>query len=500
MGKPANRWRTVSWWVRPVDHTVDSHSKSPGPRRGQLGRKVIIASVVSCLVSLGLTASSAGPADGRAPVCEPAHCASGVPQQLLSSTSTGKADVGVHADTGGAYWLVASDGGVFSLGGAVFHGSMGALRLNKPIVGMAATPDGGGYWLVASDGGVFSLGDAVFHGSMGALRLNKPIVGMAATPDGGGYWLVASDGGVFAIGDAVFHGSMGAVRLNQPIVGMASTTPASGAGGAASGGSWWTPPVGNVPWQWEIAHPLDVTNASDMGTGVSTYLGAPAPNPVVYDIDGILNPASTVTALHAAGDRAICYIEVGSAGDYYTTAQEGVATTYYAQLQSAGVFGALMSGYPEYYLDISNPQTVTIIENMISQQCQQKGFDAVETDIDESYPDATGFPLTKAIEEQYMTTLANYMHSIGLGWIIKNPDDTGDSYAADMESLADGVLTEQCNQYGTCNLLSAYQGHKAVFNAEYNLATSSFCPADNAAGFNGALFNVALDGGRAPCR
>ncbi len=458
MGKPANRWRTASWWVRPVDHTVDSHSKSPGPRRGQLGRKVIIASVVSCLVSLGLTASSAGPADGRAPVCEPAHCASGVPQQLLSSTSTGKADVGVHADTGGAYWLVASDGGVFSLGGAVFHGSMGALRLNKPIVGMAATPDGGGYWLVASDGGVF------------------------------------------AIGDAVFHGSMGAVRLNQPIVGMASTTPASGAGGAASGGSWWTPPVGNVPWQWEIAHPLDVTNASDMGTGVSTYLGAPAPNPVVYDIDGILNPASTVTALHAAGDRAICYIEVGSAGDYYTTAQEGVATTYYAQLQSAGVFGALMSGYPEYYLDISNPQTVTIIENMISQQCQQKGFDAVETDIDESYPDATGFPLTKAIEEQYMTTLANYMHSIGLGWIIKNPDDTGDSYAADMESLADGVLTEQCNQYGTCNLLSAYQGHKAVFNAEYNLATSSFCPADNAAGFNGALFNVALDGGRAPCR
>ena len=92
------------------------------------------------------------------------------------------------------------------------------------------------------------------------------------------------------------------------------------------------------------------------------------------------------------------------------------------------------------------------------------------------------------------------MHSIGLGWIIKNPDDTGDSYAADMAALADGVLTEQCNQYGTCNLLSSYQGHKAVFNAEYNLPTSSFCPADNAAGFNGALFNVALDGGRAPCR
>ena len=35
-----------------------------------------------------------------------------------------------------------------------------------------------GYWLVASDGGVFSFGDANFHGSTGALRLNSPIVAM----------------------------------------------------------------------------------------------------------------------------------------------------------------------------------------------------------------------------------------------------------------------------------------------------------------------------------
>jgi hypothetical protein len=45
---------------------------------------------------------------------------------------------------------------------------------------MAATPDGGGYWLVASDGGVFSYGNAVFQGSTGNLKLNKPIVGMTA--------------------------------------------------------------------------------------------------------------------------------------------------------------------------------------------------------------------------------------------------------------------------------------------------------------------------------
>ncbi|HZI39925.1 MAG TPA: hypothetical protein VFF24_16625, partial [Acidimicrobiia bacterium] len=124
---------------------------------------------------------------------------------------------------GNGYWLVASDGGVFAFGGAGFHGSMGGTRLNRPMVGMAATVSGRGYWTVASDGGVFSFGDARFHGSTGAIRLNRPIVGMAATPSGLGYWLVASDGGIFAFGDAAFHGSTGAIRLNQPIVGMAAT-------------------------------------------------------------------------------------------------------------------------------------------------------------------------------------------------------------------------------------------------------------------------------------
>jgi hypothetical protein len=268
-------------------------------------------------------------------------------------------------------------------------------------------------------------------------------------------------------------------------------------------GSWWMPPLGNQPWQWEIDHPLDLSNASDMGTGVDTYTGAPAPNPVIYDIDGIENPKSTVTALHQLGDHVICYIEVGSAGDYYSAAEEGVATTYYDQLKAAGDLGDQLSGYPEYFLNIASPTTLSIIESMIDQQCAAKGFDAVETDLDETYSGSdgtTGFTETKATEEQYMTTLANYMHSLGLGWIIKNPDDTGDSYASDMEPLADGVLTEQCNQYDTCGLLSAYQGHKAVFNAEYSLAPSAFCPADNAADFNGAQFNVNLFGGRVPCR
>jgi uncharacterized repeat protein (TIGR02543 family) len=130
--------------------------------------------------------------------------------------------------SGNGYWLVAADGGVFSFGDAGFYGSMGSKHLNKPIVGMAVTPSGHGYWLVASDGGIFSFGDAGFFGSQGSTVLNKPVVGMATTASGKGYWLVASDGGIFSHGDAAFYGSQGSTPLNKPIVGMAATPSGNG--------------------------------------------------------------------------------------------------------------------------------------------------------------------------------------------------------------------------------------------------------------------------------
>ncbi|MGD0393422.1 MAG: hypothetical protein ABSC41_12350, partial [Acidimicrobiales bacterium] len=83
--------------------------------------------------------------------------------------------------------------------------------------------DGRGYWLVASDGGLFSFGDAGFYGSTGGTPLNRPVVGMADSLGGHGYWLVASDGGIFAFGDAGFYGSTGGTPLNRPVVGMATS-------------------------------------------------------------------------------------------------------------------------------------------------------------------------------------------------------------------------------------------------------------------------------------
>jgi hypothetical protein len=146
-----------------------------------------------------------------------------------AAPSTGAASNNGSRSTSG-YWLVGSDGGIFTYGDGVFYGSPGGLALNKPIVGMAVTPDGKGYWLVGSDGGIFSYGDAGFYGSPGGAPLNKPIVGMAVTPDGKGYWLVGSDGGIFSYGDAGFYGSPGGRALNKPIAGMTATSAWTGRG------------------------------------------------------------------------------------------------------------------------------------------------------------------------------------------------------------------------------------------------------------------------------
>ncbi len=291
-------------------------------------------------------------------------------------------------------------------------------------------------------------------------------------------------------------------RLPKLLVGFFLVLAGTGLASAPRAGAstWWAPALGGQPWQWELGHPLKLTNARDMGSADKLPSGKHAPAPVIYDIDGIINPRSTVNALHARGKHVVCYVEVGAAGNYYSPGEEGVATTYYQQLHAAGVFGDKVPGYPEYYLNIGSPSTVSIVESMIAKQCAAKGFDAVETDIDEEYTDPSGFHLTRAMEESYMTTLANYMHGLGLGWWIKNPDDTGDSYASDMYPLADAVLTEQCNQFHTCGSLSAYVGHKAVFNAEYRSSTTSFCPGDDVRGFNGAKFNLGLTGIRKPCR
>ena len=148
------------------------------------------------------------------------------------------------------YWLVGSDGGIFSFGQAQFYGSTGSLHLQRPVVGMVPTADHGGYWLDASDGGIFAYGDTQFYGSLPGLglhpagsglpnSLNAPIVGMVPSIDDGGYFMVASDGGVFAFGDAHFAGSC-------PGIGGCSGAAVAVMPDASGNGYWLVTSTGNI--------------------------------------------------------------------------------------------------------------------------------------------------------------------------------------------------------------------------------------------------------------
>jgi trimeric autotransporter adhesin len=168
------------------------------------------------------------------------------------------------------YWLVGSDGGIFSFGAASFFGSMGSTPLQRPVVGITPSASRTGYWLVASDGGIFSFGSSSYYGSIPAVglhpagsgapnSLNAPIVGMVPSVTGHGYFMVASDGGVFAFGDARFAGSCPGIGgcVGKAVAVMPDST---------GKGYWLVTNTGNV-----------------YAFGDATFYGAPAPStaPVV---------------------------------------------------------------------------------------------------------------------------------------------------------------------------------------------------------------------------
>jgi lipoprotein-anchoring transpeptidase ErfK/SrfK len=92
----------------------------------------------------------------------------------------------------GGYWLLGSDGGVFSFGGARFHGSAAGALVAAPAVGLAPTTAGDGYWLAAADGRVLAYGAARHAGN--GVPSSENVVGIAAG-SGGGYLLLRSPSG-----------------------------------------------------------------------------------------------------------------------------------------------------------------------------------------------------------------------------------------------------------------------------------------------------------------
>ena len=140
---------------------------------------------------------------------------------------------------GKGYWLLDSNGSVYSYGDARLYGSLRNKHLPKPVigipaaqigpaVGMAATPDGKGYWLVSVAGDVYSFGDARNYGSLSSRLIHSPIIAMGDLPDGKGYWLLSTNGSVYPFGGARTHGSAEPRHLRLPLIAMAATSDGRG--------------------------------------------------------------------------------------------------------------------------------------------------------------------------------------------------------------------------------------------------------------------------------
>ncbi len=237
------------------------------------------------------------------------------------------------------YWLVGSDGGIFSFGSAAFFGSTGNLTLQRPVMGISPTADRQGYWLVGSDGGIFAFGDAGFYGSLpglgfapagsGGHALAAPIVAAVPSTDDAGYFMVASDGGVFAFGDARFAGSC-------PGIGGCSGAAVAVMPDATGNGYWLVTATGNV-----------------YAFGDAPFLGAP-PSRNVAVTSAVRTPdGGGYWVLYADGQLS-AFGDAGQYGNPQGALGGDRATAVFATADGAGYWVATAAGGVYNYGDATS--------------------------------------------------------------------------------------------------------------------------------------------------
>ncbi len=250
----------------------------------------------------------------------------------------------------------------------------------------------------------------------------------------------------------------------------------------ASAGPCWQPPVA-ARWQYQLQGSVNsagqctypATGFINTGITGTSFATGQQVAPTVFDIDiyqdgkcytpnnyGVLNTAA-VSALHAQGDKVIGYIDAGTAETWRPD---------YPQYQSFNascggcLFGKPVGGFKdEFWLNINtdvsgtnpnNGQTETaqqfILDELTARlaKARSAGADAIEFDNVDAYQNMTGLTISAATQEQFDAAIANLAHANGPPGLQAWPTTYG----------------------------------KAVFNVEYKLATSKFCPQANSSSYN----------------
>jgi endo-alpha-1,4-polygalactosaminidase (GH114 family) len=213
----------------------------------------------------------------------------------------------------------------------------------------------------------------------------------------------------------------------------------------------------------------------------------------VYDIEMFDNDAGVVADLQARGRKVICYISVGSWEDWRPD----------KDLFPPAVIGKAYEGWSgERWLDIRQIELLAPIIRSRLDQCQAKGFDAVEPDNIDGFTNDTGFPLSYEDQLKYNIWLAREAHARGLSIGLKNDGDQ----AEDLEPHFDWAMTEDCLAEDWCEEMTPFiEAGKAVFAAEYTdqMDVEEFlndaCPRARAMNITPILKNRDLDAWRRAC-
>ncbi len=319
-----------------------------------------------------------------------------------------------------------------------------------------------------------STGEGSTGGSGGSTGGSGGSTGGSGGSTGGSGGSTGGSGGSTGGSGGSTGGSGGSTGGSGSSTGEGSTGGSGGSTGGSGGstggsggstGSRWVPQQ-HLTWYWQIQGTVNNNESVE-----------------AYDIDGYENTAAEVSTLHAQGKHVICYIDVGTWEEWRPDADEFPAS----------VIGK-SNGWPgEKYLDVADTSVLEPIMTKRLEMCKEKGFDAVEPDNMDTYEEGskTGFDITAAEQLTYDEWVATEVHSLGMAVLQKNDGEQ----TAQLEPYFDGALTEQCNQYDECSNFDAYlAADKPVLNAEYELSTSAFCAADNAAGIMGVHYDLELDG------
>ncbi len=207
---------------------------------------------------------------------------------------------------------------------------------------------------------------------------------------------------------------------------------------------------------------------------------------VVYDIDGENATAGDVASIHAAGAKAVCYVDVG-------TLEQGRSD--YGQFP-ASVVGPAVAGWPgeNWFLVTAANQSILLplMKARLTNWCKSKGFDAVEPDNLDAWTNISG--VTETDNVAYDLAIAGLAHGMSLSIGLKNMlTSASASNVTTIVSTFDWALVEQCYEYSECAGYGQFiSAGKAVWDVEYNVSPN--CTQAAVAHLNAQLRDLNLVG------